>query len=212
MASAPTPASFRLIIGTGFVRSVALGFRTQKTDRSVGPAIIMAGLGDPQGLSMMRTAGLCTFLWSIVSVMAFAQPAAAPDVRVVNAARAQDVAAVRVLVGQRADVNAAQGDGATALHWAAHWNQLDMVRLLLGAGANVNAADDHGVTPLALAATNGNTGIIDLLLQAGANSNARLETGETPFMRAVRTGKLDAVSRMLAGGADVNAAEKWRNQ
>src|SRR5262245_43952389 len=87
---------------------------------------------------------------------AFALSAAAgteSDARVANAAEARNTTAVLALVKQRAEVNAAQPDGATALHWAAHWNDLEMTRALLGAGANPNAANDYGVTPLFLAST-----------------------------------------------------------
>src|SRR5690348_3682244 len=80
--------------------------------------------------------------------------AAAPDLRLVLAARAQEKQTVRALVAARVDVNAPQGDGATALHWAVHWDDLDTTDFLLRAGANANAANDNGVTPLSLACTN----------------------------------------------------------
>ena len=66
--------------------------------------------------------------------------AAGPDVRVVRAAADQDHAAVRALLDEGADVNAARADGVTALLWAVHWDDPAMVDLLLGAGANVKAA------------------------------------------------------------------------
>ena len=68
-----------------------------------------------------------------------------------DAARQQDRAAIRALIKQRGDVNAPQADGATALHWAAHWDDMESVELLLSAGAAVNAKNDYGVTPLSLA-------------------------------------------------------------
>ena len=49
-------------------------------------------------------------------------------------------------------MNASQGDGATALPWASHWNDLEMADLLLGAGANVNAKDQYAQTPWSAAA------------------------------------------------------------
>src|SRR5215472_16996867 len=72
--------------------------------------------------------------------------------QLVNAAAEQDKAAIRAFLKQGANVNATRPDGATALLWAAHWNDLETVDLLLHAGAKVDAADDHGVTPLAQAA------------------------------------------------------------
>ena len=77
--------------------------------------------------------------------------------RLADAVQQQNAAAVRVLLGERADVNQAQGDGATALHWAAHWDDRETAALLLKAGAKVNAATDQGITPLMQAALNGST-------------------------------------------------------
>ena len=62
---------------------------------------------------------------------------------------------------QGVDVNAARADGATALLWAAHWDDLETVDLLLDAGAKVNAADDHGVTPLARACENASVAMVE---------------------------------------------------
>ena len=88
--------------------------------------------------------------WLMVSLLlsAAALDAAAADLRLVEAAKNKDQTAVRSLIGQRGDVNAAQADGATALAWAAHWDDLETAELLLRAGANVNAANEYGVTPL----------------------------------------------------------------
>ena len=82
------------------------------------------------------------------------QAAPASDTRLVTAAAQQDKPAVRTLLKQGVNVNAPRADGATALLFGAHWDDLEMVDLLLRAGADVNAADDHGVTPLARAAEN----------------------------------------------------------
>jgi ankyrin repeat protein len=115
-------------------------------------------------------------------------------------------------VKQHFDVNARQPDGATALHWAAHWDDLEAADLLIHAGANVNAANDLAVTPLALSCENGNTAMVDKLLQAGAYPNAAVETGETALMTASRGGSLGAVEALLTRGADVNAKEPSRGQ
>ena len=131
--------------------------------------------------------------------------AAGPDLRLVNAAAAQDKAAVRALLKEGVDVNAARADGATALLWAAHWDDLETVDLLLGAGATVNAAEDHGVTPLARACENAREAMVNKLLAAGANPNLAQTSGMTPLMIAARTGNVAVVKALVAHGADVNA-------
>src|SRR5262245_29315617 len=83
---------------------------------------------------------------------------------VADAAMKGDKAAVRALLAQKADVNAAQADGATAIQWAAYKNDLDLAGVLIAGGANVKAANREGMTPLALAATNGNGAMIEALL------------------------------------------------
>src|SRR5579862_7179939 len=91
-----------------------------------------------------------------VITLVFAGGAAAGEAKVVDAAERQDRTRLSTMLKRGADVNAPQPDGATALHWATHWDDLSMVAELLQAGANPNAANDYGVRPLFLAATNGN--------------------------------------------------------
>lgn len=129
---------------------------------------------------------------------------AAPNARLADAIEKKDFAAVRILLGD-SDVNAAQADGMTALHWAAHHDDLDTAKALLAARANPKAENRYGVTPLALACTNGSAAMIALLLEAGADPNAALHGGETPLMTAARTGNVDAVKALLARGAAVDA-------
>lgn len=132
------------------------------------------------------------------------------DSRVADAVRAR--APIDALVKQKADVNGAQVDGTTALHWAAQHEDVAAVRALLAAGADAKAKNRYGLTPLSLAATNGNGPIVELLIKAGADPNAAAPGGETPLMTAARTGKLDAVKALLRGGANVNAKEEQRGQ
>lgn len=132
---------------------------------------------------------------------------AAGDLRLVEAARSGDKAAVRSLLQQRVDVNASQPDGATALAWAANRDDLETADLLIRARANVNAANDYGAGPLWLAATKGSAAMVEKLLNAGANPNAVLLSGETVLMAAVHAGNVDVVKSLLAKGADVNAKE-----
>src|SRR5262249_15198357 len=96
-------------------------------------------------------ASVCLFLLSLTVGLA---AAGSPDLRLVNALAERNTVLVRTLLKKGIDVNTARADGATALLWAAHWDDREAVDLLLRAGANVNAADDHGVTPLALACEN----------------------------------------------------------
>ena len=100
-----------------------------------------------------------------------ASAAAASDVA--DAAMRGDKAAVRALLAQKADVNAPQGDGATALHWAAYRGDRELADMLIRAGANVKAANREGATPLWLASVNGDAAIIAALLTAGADPNER---------------------------------------
>jgi ankyrin repeat protein len=116
------------------------------------------------------------------------------------------------LVKQHADVNAVQPDGATALHWAAHWDDLQTANLLIGAGAALDAVNELGVSPLSLACTHASAPMVELLLAAGARSNAALPGGETPLMTCARTGSVDAVKALLAREADPNAVETGRGQ
>lgn len=132
---------------------------------------------------------------------------------IADAVQNRDTATLRTLVKQHADVNAAQPDGTTALHWAAHWNDADAVNLLLSAGANAKAANRYGATPLSEAASLGNATVIEALLKAGADPNTRnTADGETVLMTTARSGNTDAVKILLAHGADVNARESYRGQ
>jgi len=153
-------------------------------------------------------AGSCLLALFGASGTALAQT----DVRLVTAMKNQDTTAARTLLRQRADVNAADVDGSTALQWAAHWNDVDIVKALLASGANPNTANRYGVTPLHEAATIGSAPIVNALLRAGARANATYGEGETPLMPAARSGNLESVKLLIEAGADVNAAEKFRGQ
>src|ERR1700704_6332307 len=67
---------------------------------------------------------------------------------IIDAARQREVAAVRVLLKHHVDVNVMQPDGATALLWAAHWDDVALADILIRAGARVDAVNDYGVSPL----------------------------------------------------------------
>ena len=146
----------------------------------------------------------------MISVLLLAIALAASPL--IDAVRAGDAAAVRTLLKQRIDVNARQGDGATALHWAVYQDDRALVDLLIAAGADVNAVNDLGVTPLYLAAAAGSAAIVKALLEKGARPDSATETGVTPLMEAARSGSADAVRALLASGAGVNARERDRHQ
>jgi ankyrin repeat protein len=112
---------------------------------------------------------------------------------------------------QKINVNVPQSDGATALHWAVHWDDVALADLLIRAGASVSAANDLGVTSLALACGNGNPQMVEVLLRAGANANA-VATGEPVLMTAARSGSVEVVRALIARGADVNAKDSSRGQ
>ena len=129
---------------------------------------------------------------------------------VADAAMKGDKGTVKALLQQKADVNAAQADGATAIQWAAYRDDLELADALIAAGANVKAANRDGATPLSLASINGSGTMIARLLKAGADPNERGPKGETPLMFAARNGKLDALTVLLDNKAEVNARETLR--
>src|SRR5262245_5445113 len=149
--------------------------------------------------------------WLLVVLISATVSGAAP-VNLIDAVKAGDAQAVRAMLKQRANVNATEADGMTALHWAVRANDTDTVQLLLRAGANARAGNRYGITPLSLAATNGNAAMIEALIKAGADAKAATPDGETVLMTASRTGNPDAVKALIAHGADVNAREKWQDQ
>ena len=127
-----------------------------------------------------------------------------------DAAMARNALTVRSLLQKKADVNAPQVDGTTALHWAVRYDDLDTADLLIRSGARVSTANREGVTPLQLAAMNGSASMIDRLLKAGADANAALTpSGDTALMMAARTGTPEAITVLLEAGANVNAKESW---
>jgi ankyrin repeat protein len=130
---------------------------------------------------------------------------------VANAAMQGDTATLRKLVADGADVNAAQGDGMTALHWAAEHGDVAMANVLIRAHANLKAATRVGwYTPLHVASKDGNAPVVRALIKAGSDVNAATATGATALHLAAASGSADAVTALLDKGADVNAKEsEW---
>ena len=137
---------------------------------------------------------------------------ASDDLRLVEAVKEQRKEAVPSLLAQRVDVNATQGDGATALHWAVYWDEPETAEVLIRAGADPNAANDYEVTPLWLACANASGVMVERLLAAGADARATLTHGETALMACARTGSAEAVKALLNRGAEVNAREASESQ
>ncbi len=118
----------------------------------------------------------------------------------------RDAALAAVRAGT--DVNVAQGDGTTPLHWAVYKVDPELTRELLKHGANPNAKSSLGVTPLAEAAKVANTELVQLLIKAHADVNEANEDGQTPLMLVARTGVVPVADLLVRAGAKVNAKEK----
>lgn len=139
--------------------------------------------------------------------------ALAADARLSEAAMRGDRAALVSLLKQGVDIDGAQGDGSTALHWAAFNDDLETTKILIAAGANVKVTTREGaITPLFMAANNGNAAIIEALLKAGAGANSVKANGTTALMLAASSGNSDAVKILLDHGAVVNAKESVHGQ
>lgn len=125
-----------------------------------------------------------------------------------EAASRGDLTTVRALIAAKADVNAAQGDGMTALHWAAERGDAAMAQLLLKAGAKVTPVTRNGgYTPLHIAARAGSGAVVQALLAAGADPSRMTATGATALHLAAQAGDVAAVQALLARKADPNARE-----
>ncbi len=139
--------------------------------------------------------------------------AAVVDSRLADAVMNGDRDAATALLKQKVDVNSPQGDGTTALHWAAYKNDVEIAQLLVSAGASVRVTTRNGaITPLIMAARNGSAAMIELLLKAGADANSADTNGTTALMHASLSGNADAVNLLLARGAQINAREKQNGQ
>ena len=138
---------------------------------------------------------------------------AAAPMSLVDAAMQGNREAVRSLLKDGADVNSAQGDGMTALHWAVQKGDVELTKLLLYAGANVKATTRiGGYTPLLVASKNGNAPLVETLVAGGADPNAATTNGTTALMFAAQAGNAPAVKALLDRGADVNAKEKVKGE
>ncbi|MEJ1965319.1 MAG: ankyrin repeat domain-containing protein [Gammaproteobacteria bacterium] len=151
----------------------------------------------------------CLVALGIACVFGHTAAMAASDVA--DAAMRQDNASVaRLLSSKKSDVNAAQADGTTALHWAAYHGDVKLAAELLAAHANAIALTDTGMTPLSLACENGNAELVRLLLKSGADANQALSHGETPLMMAARTGRVPVMEALIEHGAKLEEKDTLR--
>jgi uncharacterized protein len=156
-----------------------------------------------------RATKLATLLASILTCAHWHNCAlAASDVA--DTAMRRDSMQLQHLIANKADVNGAQPNGSTALHWAAYYGDTQAAAMLLRARANPDAVTDTGVTPLALACETGNAELVRLLLKHRADPNQPLGNGETPLMMAARTGAVPVIELLLKRGAKIDARETLR--
>ena len=149
----------------------------------------------------------------LVVMLSVGMNASFADAPVADAAAKGDREAVKTLLKSAADVNAAQGDGMTALHWAAMNGDVELAQMLIFAGANVRATTRLGTyTPLYLASQQGHGKVIQALLKAGGDVKAGTPNGTMPLMVAAASGEVEAVRVLIEGGADVNAKDGVRLQ
>src|SRR5512140_2739973 len=171
----------------------------------------------------MQSAKTATHFWRkwwclpLLLGLVFVRPgvllhAASNIAAVADAAKADNLPAVRKLIKEHADVNTPANDGSTALLWAAYHSNVEITKELLAAGAAVDAANHYGVTPLLQASRNGDVEVMRALLEAGAEPTRWHAEGETPLMAAARTGRVDAVKLLLSKGSFVNAADPFQEE
>ena len=155
--------------------------------------------------AVMAAVVLCSWLcgWSAAAHAVDSLP---------DVAQAGDSAAALALIDGKADVNARQDDGTTALHWAVYHDDLPLIRRLLKSGAKANVANDYGSTPLAEAAERADAEALRVLLEAGAAVESPNAQGQTALMTVARTDIVEAAKVLVARGANVNASERGRGQ
>ena len=155
----------------------------------------------------MKRAILAVFL-----CLAAAGAAAAADDSLAGLIQAGHRDAVLKRIAAGADVNAAQGDGTTPLHWAVYKIDADLVRALLDRGAKPDVINNYGSSPLAEAVKVANARLVEMLLDAGSNVEVSNQEGQTALMLAARAGSVEVADQLVSHGANVNAHEKWRGQ
>jgi ankyrin repeat protein len=141
-------------------------------------------------------------------------PLLASDKRggLIEAVQRHDIETVRNLIQGGVDVNVAEADGTTALHYAAHLDDAAIVDLLLRAGAQPMAVNQYGANALSEAAAAGDASLAEKLLAAGASAASASPEGETVLMTAARTGNAGFIRLLLERGARADTHESWKGQ
>jgi len=156
-----------------------------------------------------RVAGVAV----VIAVLDAAVPGGAVSSTIADAAMAGDAAAVRAFLKAGSDVNMAQADGMTALHWAASHGDAELTGILLHAGGNVRATSRLGAyTALHLASESGTAAVVDALIDFGSGVDTPTATGATPLMLAAAAGNIGTVTALLAHGANPDARENGRGE
>jgi ankyrin repeat protein len=120
--------------------------------------------------------------------------------------------AALALIDSGADVNEAQGDGTTPLHWAVYRVDHELTAILLERGADTDVINAYGASPLGEAVKVAERDLTEMLLAAGADAEAPNTDGQTALMLASRSGSIDIARLLIEHGADVNSRESWRGQ
>jgi uncharacterized protein len=160
----------------------------------------------------MRAATSFLMVMALAGTGYAAEPAITRDTRLIDAVKAGNSTAAVTLLQKKIDVNVAEPDGTTALHYAVRNDDVTLVDRLLRAGADAKAATRYGVTPMSLACENGSAPVVERLIKAGAGVNTTGRLGETPLHLCARTGRPEAVKVLLTHGATVDTIENWRGQ
>lgn len=151
-------------------------------------------------------------IFAAVFWLAASGTAAAADASLAGLIQAGNRDAALKMIEAGADVNTAQGDGTTPLHWAVYKIDADLARALLQRGAKPDVTNNYGSSPLAEAAKVANARLVEMLLDAGSNVEAPNQEGQTALMLAARAGSLEVAELLVRRGANVNARETWRGQ
>ena len=159
----------------------------------------------------MRATSSLLMVLALTATVFAAEPVTR-DTRLIDAVRAGNSTAAVTLLQKKIDVNIAEADGTTALHYAVRNDDVALVERLIRAGADARAATRYGITPMALACQNGSAPIVERLIKAGVPVNVTGRLGETPLHLCARTGRPEAIKVLLSHGATVDTIENWRGQ
>lgn len=118
---------------------------------------------------------------------------------------------VEILLDKGARINAVDGEGWSALHWASNEGHIESVKLLLYWGADINAIDKNGCNSLLYAIANNHVDIAESLITGGININSQFNSGGTALMIAVENGNIDGVRLLIQNGASVDIKDDRGN-